>query len=73
MIFTKTSVMMLINRLIQVTLMLMIIDPCQKVKIKNVIGKFKDELGGKIMSEFCALKAKTYAFKPGNGSEVKKS
>ena len=25
---------------------------------KKVIGKFKDELGGKIISEFCALKAK---------------
>ena len=73
MIFTKTSVMMLINSLIQVTLMLMIIDTCQQVKIKNVIGKFKDELGGKIMSEFCALKATNYAFKPGNGSQVKKS
>ena len=28
----------------------------------KVIGKFKDELGGKIMSEFCALRAKTYSF-----------
>ena len=27
-------------------------------KNKKVIGKFKDELGGKIISEFCALKAK---------------
>ena len=40
-------------------------------KNKKVIGKFKDELSGKIMSEFCALKAKTYAFKPDNGNEVK--
>ena len=30
---------------------------------KKVLGKFKDELAGKIMSEFCALKAKTYAYK----------
>ena len=29
-------------------------------KKKKVIGKFKDELGGKVMSEFCALRAKTY-------------
>ena len=27
-----------------------------------MIGKFKDELGGKIMTEFCALRAKAYAF-----------
>ena len=27
-----------------------------------MIGKFKDELGGKIMTEFCALRAKTYSF-----------
>ena len=29
---------------------------------KKVIGMFKDELGRKIMKEFCALKAKTYAY-----------
>ena len=42
-------------------------------KNKKVIGKFKDELSGKIMSEFCALKAKTYAFKLDNGNEVKQA
>ena len=41
-------------------------------KNKKVIGKFKDELGGKAMSEFCVLKAKTYAFKLDNDNEVKK-
>ena len=32
-------------------------------KNKKVIGMFKDELGGKIMTEFCALRAKAYAYK----------
>ena len=31
-------------------------------KNKKVIGKFKDELGGKILTEFVALRAKTYAY-----------
>ena len=29
---------------------------------KKVIGMFKDELGGKIMRELCALRAKTYGY-----------
>ena len=33
-------------------------DHKQQVKI----GLFKDELGGKIMTEFVALRAKTYAY-----------
>ena len=36
--------------------------PLEKGKNKNVIDKFKDELGGLIMSEVCILRAKTYAF-----------
>ena len=32
---------------------------------KKVIGMFKDELGGKIIKEFCALRAKTYSFNGG--------
>ena len=40
---------------------------------KKVIGMFKDELRGKIMKEFCALRAKTYSYLKDDGSEVKKS
>ena len=31
-------------------------------KNKKVIGLFKDELAGKIIKEFCALRAKTYSY-----------
>ena len=34
---------------------------------------FKDELGGRIMKEFCALRAKTYSYLMDNNNEVKKS
>ena len=36
--------------------------PLEKGKNKKVIGKFKDELGGLVMSKFCAHRAKSYAF-----------
>ena len=39
---------------------------------KKVIGMFKDKLDGKIMKEFCALRAKTYAYLMENDSEMKK-
>ena len=42
-------------------------------KNKKVIGMFKDELGGKIMTEFCALRAKTYAYKLVDNTETKKA
>ena len=52
----------------------MIKDLFQQVKIeKKVIGLLKDELGGKIIKEFCALRAKTYAYLMGDDSEVKKA
>jgi len=37
---------------------------------KKVPGKFKDECGGEIISEFCGLRAKLYAFKK-DGEEEK--
>ena len=40
---------------------------------KKVIGMFKDELGSKIMIEFCALRAKTYAYKLDDDTEFKKA
>ena len=42
-------------------------------KNKKVIGLFKDELGGKIIKEFCALRAKTHSYLMGDDSEVKKA
>ena len=42
-------------------------------KIEKVIGMFKDELGGKIMIEFCPLRAKSYAYLIEDGSEHKKA
>ena len=47
--------------------------PLEKGKNKKLIGKFKDELGGLLMSEFCAHRAKTYAYKLDNNDEVKKA
>ena len=41
-------------------------------KNKKVIGLMKDELGGKIMTEFVALRLKIYSYKVLGGSEDKK-
>ena len=40
---------------------------------KKVIGKFKDELNGKIMKELCVPRDKTYPFKLDNETEKKKA
>ena len=40
---------------------------------KKVLGMFKDELGGIIIIEFCALRAKAYAYLMQDGSEHKKA
>ena len=42
-------------------------------KNKKVIGLFKDELGGKIVTEFCALRAKAHAYKLDDDTEHKKA
>ena len=47
--------------------------PLEIGKNKKVIGKFKDELGGKITNEFCALRAKTYSFKLDDDTENKRA
>ena len=40
---------------------------------KKIICKFKDELNGKIMTEFCAPKAKTYSFTTDDNEETKRA
>ena len=45
----------------------------QKGKNKKVIELMKDELGGKIMKKFAALRKKTYSYLTDNNDEDKKA
>ena len=50
-----------------------LIDHCLSEKTKKVIGLIKDELGGKIMIEFVALRPKTYSYLMDDGNNDKKA
>ena len=47
--------------------------PLTKGKNKKVVGLMKDELGGKIMTKFVGLRAKTYSHLIDDGNEDKKA
>ena len=47
--------------------------PLPTEKNKKVIGPMKDELGGKIMTEFLALRSKTYSYLMNDGNIDKKA
>lgn len=45
--------------------------PCYVAERKKVPGFFSDETDGHIMTEFCALRAKSYAYNTGEEDERK--
>ena len=70
--FLKTLTVMLKDGLIHLT-RTDLKRPLPMGMSKKVIGVFKDELGGKIMKEFCALRAKTYTYLMDDDSGKKKT
>ena len=71
-IFMKTLLMMLKNGLTHLTITKNDKRPLPIGKNKKVIGLFKGELGGRIIKEFVALRAKTYTYLMDDKSEQKK-
>ena len=66
---------LLLEKMLKLNLVLQImnqIDHCLKENNKRVIGLVKNELGGKIMTKFVGLRAKTYSYLIHDGSAVKK-
>ena len=71
-IFMKKLLMMLKNGLTHLTITKNDKRPLPIGKNKKVIGLFKGELGGRIIKEFVALRAKTYTYLMDDKSEQKK-
>ena len=46
--------------------------PLPKEKNKKIVGLIKDKLDGKTMKKFIGIRAKTYSYLIGDGSEDKK-